>query len=446
MAKKETGGFKKAFGIGAPSADWDKIDKKTRKQLELCRASVELLEKLNAPTAAAARTSFNALDHAMTLATIERTKGSPIQGAIDMRDNILPPLVEQTAANRLAAKETPIKVAVGNPPEDVPVFWTDIPGFEGLSAGEKAKAAQKVAEKTKRGNELLKLMPADDTAPLAPELAGMSRKEKQRAVTDLAWALKGKAQAKAGPYEKGGLTVPHGDGLRKFLDSCGEDVYPRRSTHLQDQQELPGQSPRGMDFYDGADTLAKGDGDGDGLLPCGMNTILMQQVTDTKGKKRMYIKMETASAFGTAGPKNKKDPKGIPGGGRTEKGSTMETINHGLNVFRNTDQHKDLKGFRENTPKEVFELCTKVIKQTDNKRAKAELKALVVKDLDGELQLRINKFVDKLSFWRPIAFTSEAAKEAIDDLEHELAQVFGADADLSVQAGGEIALSEADMA
>ena len=440
MGKKKDA-FKKAFGVGAPSADWAAIEKKARKQRDLCEASVMLLERLNAPTAAAARAAFKATDHAMTLALIDMKV--PVVGGPVLRDRILPPLIEQTADNRLAAKETPLKVAVGNPPADVEVFWTDIPEFETMSPAERAKAAQKVAMKAKRGNDLLALMPADGSAPALPP---MNRQEKRRAVTDIAWALKSKAEAKVGPYEKGGLTVPRGEALRKFFDSCGEDVYPRRSTHLQDQQKLPGQSPRGMDFYDGADTLDKGEGDGDGLLPCGMNTILMQQVTDTAGNKRMYIKMETASAFGTAGPKNKKDPSAIPGGGRTEKGSLMETINHGLNVFRNTDQHKDLQGHRENTPDIVYDLCKEVIKESSNKQAKAELKALMVKDRDGELQLRVNKFVAKLNFWAPIAFTSQDAKWAIEKLNDELDSQFGADADLAVQAGNEVALSEADLA
>ena len=47
------------------------------------------------------------------------------------------------------------------------------------------------------------------------------------------------------------MTVPDGEKLRKYLDTCKSELYPRRSTHLPEQQNKEGQSPRAMDFYPG---------------------------------------------------------------------------------------------------------------------------------------------------------------------------------------------------
>jgi len=427
IEQKGSTGFKKAFGISKKTKSWTAINKALDKQMNKLESSVRLLESIGAPEAEKATEEFNELNEVWTEAISGKKKD------VDSLKECAFGCMEQLQRNTIAAKKTPLKVTIGNPNTDVNVFWTDIPGFEDMAPKDREKAAKKVGEKILRGNALVDAIatPSHEAPPLPT-----GRQQKRQAVTDIVWALKTQAQEKVGPYEKGALTTPGGEELRKFFDSCGEDIYPRKSTHLGDQQKKKGQSPRGMDFYDGMDTLA-GNGDGDGLLPMGMNTVLLQMVEDTKGNKRMYIKMETASAYGSAGATNKNDEDPIPGGGRNDKVAVTELISHGANIFRNTDQHKDLDSHRETTPKGIYELCVAIIKLFEHKTAKAELKLALGK---GKEKLRVNVFIAKLEYWLKHVELSEEAETAVAQLYSKIEDIYGEDVDISLQAGGEVAL------
>lgn len=171
----------------------------------------------------------------------------------------------------------------GDPPK---VHPASIKGFENLSREEIAQATKEIGNKIKNGKRLL------DDLLLHPE-EFLDKDPELKEITDLMWYLRNKAEELVGaPFEKGALSLPdNGKLLRGYLDRCSE-VYNRFSSHMKEQQKKVGGSARAVDFYEGDIKTNP-----DGLLPYGMNTMLVQSVTiDGTGEERLYVKLETESA------------------------------------------------------------------------------------------------------------------------------------------------------
>lgn len=157
-----------------------------------------------------------------------------------------------------------------------------IKGYERMSDEEITQATRVVAAKIKGGKALLGDMcqnPAQFTDPRS--------KPGKKEVSDLMWFLRIKAEEVAqSPFEKGALSIPDpANVIRGYLDRC-PDAYNRLSSHLPEQQALPGGSPRGIDFDQG--DIANPDE----LLPYGMGTLLMQSTRMSSGDERLFIKLE----------------------------------------------------------------------------------------------------------------------------------------------------------
>ena len=202
----------------------------------------------------------------------DRMRGSDDPGlyVTTLEDNLIPGIEDTTAKYRTMAKKKPLTVQSNGAP--VTVFWTDIPGYADMNAVDRVAMEKMAAEKIQGGKALFDQLsdPNTDLGTLPPATL--------KDVTDLVWAFKTGAQAKGSPYEKGALTVPNGDRLRDYLDTCTDEVYPRVSSHLPEKAKLPGQSARGMDFYGGDPKTNP-----DELLPSGMNTMLYQMVETPGG-------------------------------------------------------------------------------------------------------------------------------------------------------------------
>jgi hypothetical protein len=270
------------------------------------------------------------------------------------------------------------------------------------------------------------------------------------------WALKSKAQQKKGPYQKGAMTVPNGEKLRSYLDSCKSELYPRGSTHLPEQQNKEGQSPRGMDFYHGTDKL--GDGIADDALPSGMNTLLFQQITTPDEEVKLYIKLETEGAYGTdAGraakydktapkprPKRDKPKPNDPKSPRTADGGDNGAFwAHARNtwdtkVLKKFDQDPDLPGRREDSlPDALKQTCKALIKTAKTKAVKSKLMSVLK-------QKRINLFVVAVNeVWSDAP--DELSDEVVETFREELVKLLGTE-DLLGVTGEEVSLNEKDFA
>ena len=257
-------------------------------------------------------------------------------------------------------------------------------------------------------------------------------------VTDFVWAAKAMAQDKAGPYNKGALTIPHGEKLRAFLDTCTDEVYPRKSSHLKEQQDAPGQCARGMDFYDGADDLANGPSDK--ALPSGMNTLLYQQVTAPDGSVLLYVKMESEGAYGSGASKDPTAPQPRPKRDR-DNGALVA---HGWNYVKATlgshDQDKDLKARREDADKRFKPLCNAIVKALTDKGAKAKLKSAM-----GS-KLRINSVCAALEEINDDGLFNDECDGPIEAFIDAIEEVYGGDlADLLKKFGDEVTLNPNDL-
>ena len=181
-----------------------------------------------------------------------------------------------------------------------------------------------VKAKIASGKGLFDQVMADGDRPARP-----TKKE----VADVMWFLKSQAQGQIGePFDKGAITVPDPGGkLKIYLASCTAK-YTRSSSHLNGQQKAPNGGAMGIDFYDGASRDMTRVKDVDKLLPCGMHTLLIQQITDAKGDQRLYLKMETEGC----------DWKG---------GHGLQAIRHGINFA--SKRENEYKGRRENMPEDL---------------------------------------------------------------------------------------------
>ena len=285
-------------------------------------------------------------------------------GGILIRDKVLPRMQEFLDFYRKVVKTTPKKVQLNG--KDVEVYWTDIPGYEEMKPEKRAQAEQEAAQRVVDGMALYNAIinAPDDQLP----------KPTHKAAGDLVWALKTKAQKANGAYIKGAMIVPNGEKLRKYLDGLGGqkgEVYPRSSSHLTEQQKLPGQQARGMDFYDPK-------GGKDGQLPAGMNTLLYQQVALPSGKKALYMKMETAGAFGTAkynwfNGVWGSDPT-MPVSRNKRNDDDQHAKEHGDNYLSGKkEMDRELGAKREDTPKEVIEAFKTYLKTVTSKPMKTKL-------------------------------------------------------------------------
>jgi hypothetical protein len=357
--------FKSAFGLKSTSKDWKKLQTLMNKKW----SESDNFVKSNVLPEDEQEEAEGILQD--TILTEVRKGNSDYSdnaqaGGIYIRDTVLPMMQEFLNKYRKIAKTTPKTVEIND--EEVDIYWTDIPCYEKMTPEQRQQAEQEIAQKVLNGKALFNAITNAENAEDMPEpsLEGAG---------DLIWAMKALAQKKNGPYIKSAMIVPEGGKLRTWLDGLGgEDgeVYARSSSHLKEQQKLPGQQARGMDFYS-QDSK-------DGELPAGMNTLLYQQITLPSGKKALYMKMETAAAYGTA------KYNWVNGVGGTD--STMPKTR---NKRDDDDQHakehgdkymsgkkemdRELGAKREDVPKEVKKAWDTYLKTVTNKPLKAALKA-----------------------------------------------------------------------
>lgn len=366
--------FKAAFGLKKNSKDWDKLNDLLNKKW---REAEKVVSTMPDDEIDDAKNTLN-----KTILKLVRNGNDDFQNNKKdrgeyIRDTALPQIQDFIIECRTAARKTPKKVKIGN--DEVDLFIGDIVGYEDMSTSDRAKAEQLVGQKILDGKKLY-----DDIAGDNPPQVS------QKGVTDLCWAMKSLAQSKSGPYTKGALTIPNGDKMRKWLDGLGDTVYLRSSSHLTEQQTKPGQQARGMDFYkggltDGKTEVGKEAEGSDGLLPAGMKTLLYQQVELPDGDKALYMKMETAGAFGTSkwnfyngvwGAES--DP---PAQTRPECAEDKERAKeHGANYMGGVKE----AGKREQVPKETEAAYNELLKAITDKKIKAKLKSA------GGKPLRLN--------------------------------------------------------
>jgi hypothetical protein len=356
--------FKAAFGLSkkgkSPDAYLDLLERKFTEATNL----VELLpDDLKDD---AEDELHGAVEDLVKRGRLTAATAKPDSAVQFLTETCLPDVQAFITKTRKAARAAPRKVKVGT--EDVEIFYADIAGYEDMSPTDRAKAEQLVGQKIVDGKQLYEDIAGDNP----PQVS-------QKGVTDLCWAMKSLAQSKNGPYTKGAMTIPNGEKMRKWLDGLGDTVYLRSSSHLTEQQKRSGQQARGMDFYKGGLTDGQTE-DGkeaegsDGLLPGGMKTLLFQQVTLPDKSKALYMKMETAGAFGTNkwnwynGVKGD-DPDPPP---QTRPKCTEDkarTKEHGDNYMGGVKE----AGKREDVPKEVVTAYKTLTKSIKDKPAKAKL-------------------------------------------------------------------------
>ena len=455
--------FKAAFGVKPDDKDWKKMLAAMNKGLGELKKWVDLLAELGNENAEEADGVYTNMEETAVRARGQFKKDEAGTGKT-IRDDILPALLKETNTRRKQSKSAPVKANVEG--RDVSVFWTDIPGFEGMDPGKRRDALATVAQKTADGLKLYDKItnPQQNDPPLG--------KASGKDVTDLVWALKSKAQSKDGPYVKGAMSVPNGESLRKFLDTCTEEVYPRKSSHLLEQQGRGmdekkgstagyGQTARGMDFYGGDEAIKSDPTKGDGLLPAGMNALLYQKVTGLDGKDYLYVKMETEGAYGSGGSNKKIDPT-APDGRPSRSGDTMHTVLHGLNLVKSMvghkDEDKDLGSTREQTPKELTELCKKVIKAVTDKDTKKALTASFGTELkwlgtSSTRKVRLNSFLSTaLTLLRSnedsdVDTFGETARGLMQQVMDKVDQLYGEmeDEEFMRRSGDEVVLTAEDM-
>lgn len=315
----------------------------------------------------------------------------------------------------------------GEPPR---VHPASIKGFEKLSKEEIEEATKEIGNKIKNGKRLL------DDLLLNPE-EYLDKEPELKEITDLMWYLRNKAEELVGqPFEKGALSLPdNGKLLRGYLDRCSE-VYNRFSSHMKDQQKKVGGSARAVDFYEGDIKTNP-----DGLLPYGMNTMLVQSMTmDDTGEERLYVKLETESARLGAPSMGKMlgayrqhgldvDPQLEQSRGDIDFATLPEsrertpedmhrTIEHGKNLVRKQKSRiKGLKRFTENEIDGNKKAVTKELLPKYEAIAKAAKKIKIPFDAleQGAYKKEFNVMVSNIE-----AFTAVVAEQAIDGEEEDL--------------------------
>ena len=355
--------FKAAFGLKQDSTDWTKILGMVQKKWGEANSFVDS-HVLQGNDQTTAETELAQILARVRQVNRQASDNKPAAGRT-ARDSLLPDMQDFLDTHRKIAKTTPLVVQVGN--DNVALCWTDIPGYESLDGNQRQAAVQQAAQKVARGNAVFDAIKNWDGQGQPPQASHDD-------AGALIWALKSKAQEKNGPYVKGAMVVPEGDKVRRYLDSLGGpngEVYPRSSSHLKDQQKLNGQQARGMDFY--------GANNGDpGKLPAGMKTLLYQQVTLPSGAKAIYLKMETAAAFGTAkynwfNGVHGTDPS-MPVGRNQRPDDKAHAKEHGDNYMSGKkEMDRELGAKREQVPEEITAAWKTYLKTVTVKTTKAAL-------------------------------------------------------------------------
>jgi hypothetical protein len=426
--------FKQAFGLEATSKDWAKLHAlMARKWVE----ADDFVKSNLLPNADAQDEAEVELSDVLNLVRQGNRQydAKAEAGGIYIRDTVLPKMQEFLGTYRKLAKTTPKKVQLNG--QDVEIYWTDIPGYEKMNPAQRAQVEQAIAQRVVDGMALYNTIndAQDNELP----------KPTHKAAGDLLWALKTKAQKANGPFIKGAMISPNGDKLRKYLDALGGEkgeVYARSSSHLTEQQKLPGQQARGMDFYPPK-------GGKDGMLPAGMNTLLYQQVTLPSGNKALYLKMETAGAFGTAkynwfNGVWGNDPT-MPASRNKRNDDDQHAKEHGDNYLSGKkEMDQELGAKREDTPKEVTEAWQAYLKTVTSKPIKAALAAA------SGGTFRLNKVMMAL---RKLAEDNTIDFDPDDDNNLQaffnVVQKFGrfrSKEDLDSRFGGEAVLTAGDLA
>ncbi len=433
--------FKEQFGVKLDDKDWAKVLAGMNAGMVELQKWVTRIEGLHGAEAANARADYNEMNQSVTQARAMFAQDPRMVGT-QIRDAILPDLRDLIDTYRQVAKNTPVTTQVGA--RAVPVFWTDIPGYDDLDPAQAKKVTDALAQKVARGLDAYDSLAAGNPLP-----ANVSAAE----ATDLVWAMKSKAQEKGGAFAKGALTIPNGEEVRAYLDKC-PTTYPRASSHLKEQQTKSGQSARGMDFYNGTAALDQDPPVVDGMLPFGMNTVLFQQVTGRSGEKLLYIKMETEGAPGTGGgnhatdptaPPDPPPPDGLRAKAALKLSNAGKTVRHGGNYVKSRiskdEPDKDLKSTREEIPKPIKKLCEKIIKDMPKGPEKAALASAF-----GQAE-RLNTFFDTLETILQVgtATFSDAWLTQLDTLTDLCLDLFPND-DMDNRFGGEVSLSAADLA
>ena len=423
--------FKAAFGLKQDSTDWTKMLALIQKKWGEANGFVESrVLQGNDQTDAE-----NELAQILArVRQVNRTASDDKAAAgRSARDNLLPDMQAFLDRHRKIAKTTPLTVQVGN--DNVTLYWTDIPGYESMDANQRQAAVQQAAQKVARGNQVFTSIANWDGNGQPPQASHDD-------AGALIWALKSKAQEKNGPYVKGAMVVPEGEKVRKYLDSLGGpngDVYPRSSSHLKDQQKLTGQQARGMDFY--------GANNGDpGKLPAGMKTLLYQQVTLPSGAKAIYLKMETAAAFGTAKYNFFNGVSGtdttLPTGRNERPDDKAHAKEHGDNYMSGKkEMDRELGAKREQVPEEVATAWKIYLKTVKTNTTKAALTSA------AGSPFRLNKVLMKLE---ELAQAGTLDPQADHDLRTFLDVVeetgsIATVADLDSRFGGEAVLTSNDF-
>lgn len=355
-------------------------------------------------------------------------------GGTYIRDEVLPEMQGFLDHYRQIAKRTPRTVRVDD--KDVEIYWTDIPGYEAMQPQERAEAERKAAQRVVSG------MAVYDAIVNPPN--GQAPKATHEKAGDLVWALKSKAQKANDPYIKGAMIVPNGEKIRKYLDGLGGadgHVYPRSSSHLTEQQGQAGQQARGMDFY--------GKAGKPGTLPAGMNTLLYQQVTLPSKETALYMKMETAGAFGTdkwnwVNGVWGSDPT-MPASRAARPDDAAHAKEHGDNYLsgkKETD--RELGAKREDMPKEVKDAWKVYLGTVNNRNWKDKLKAA------GSGTLRLNKVLTALKELSRDARSNYDPKhdEGLKTFMEVVKKfgLFGTEDQMDSRFGGEAVLTAKDLA
>ena len=454
--KEEIEAFKKVFkkqtGVESDSKDWARLVAAFESQVaELGKWTVILVKAQPDELENGQARLQSWVDQGKVLRTAATRDLTWAGGAARKQ---LPVLLKVVEAVRKKAKSKPIKQDVGG--REVSVYLTDIPGFAEMSSDERQKAVTLAAQKTARGLQVY-----EQISDGSIDLDNPDRMTQPRDAEALIWALKSKAQEKlGGPYQKGAMTVPNGEKLRKYLDKCPE-VYSRLSSHLREQQgrnvkggikvgSTEGQTPRGMDFYN-----PDGD-DNPGSLPSGMNALLYQQVILPNGEVALYVKMETEGSYGHPGDNRALDPT-VPPDRAKHPNDSVRARKHLKNLLikEKESEDSDLPGLREQTPKEIVAAVKAVVKAVEGKKSRAYLKSSYGTEpkwlLCKTAVPRIALFLDGVQDCRghdgePGWELGDAAEDLLDRLTLVIHAKFPADLlEGDRRMGQEIVLTERDM-
>ena len=333
--------FKDAFGMKAPV-------EKSGAQIRLGKAAIAL-EDIRAVIGAAHVTGFSAdaladfrgrRDDLQRRADAEAAKPRPDMAVLKQLKTDCRNLADDMRRKRKAPEL----------PANAGIFVADILGLDKLDERERAARLREARGRVCRGSTLANRVLDGTYDNAAPRI---------ETVIDVCWYLKGMAQEKLGEsYVEGALTVPDPGGkLARFFDNC-KDAYPRKSSHLKPQQDTPegGSEGRGIDAG--------------GQFPGGMNTVLLHPFTTESGEKRLYIKFESAGAYGAPGKNREvaRRPK--------TAADDAETKAHALSFMGKGDQDIKQKGFAK-TREGAVDFAVREAYSTLRERAPARVRPIL---------------------------------------------------------------------